>query len=33
VFGWLFMRRGLEAAMVAHALAHLIAIPVLVALG
>lgn len=26
VFGWLFMRRGLEAAMVAHALAHVIAL-------
>jgi hypothetical protein len=25
VFGWLFWRRGLEAAMVAHALAHLLA--------
>jgi membrane protease YdiL (CAAX protease family) len=23
VFGWLFWRRGLEAAMVAHATAHL----------
>jgi hypothetical protein len=33
IFGWLFIRRGLEAAIVAHALAHLIAIPVLVALG
>ena len=26
VFGWLFMRRGLEAAMIAHALAHVIAL-------
>jgi hypothetical protein len=33
VFGWLFIRRGLEAAMIAHALAHLFAVPVLVAIG
>lgn len=26
VFGWLFMRRGLEAAMLAHAVAHVIAL-------
>nr|WP_272917381.1 CPBP family glutamic-type intramembrane protease [Alteraurantiacibacter buctensis] len=26
VFGWLFIRRGLEAAMIAHALAHVIAL-------
>lgn len=26
VFGWLFMRRGLEAAMIAHGLAHVIAL-------
>lgn len=28
IFGWLFARRGLEAAMIAHALAHLIGVPV-----
>jgi membrane protease YdiL (CAAX protease family) len=33
VFGWLFIRRGLEAAMIAHAVAHLAAVPVLVALA
>jgi hypothetical protein len=27
VFGWLYMHRGLEAAIVAHALTHLIAVP------
>ncbi len=25
MFGWLFWRRGLEAAMLAHALAHVVA--------
>jgi membrane protease YdiL (CAAX protease family) len=28
-FGWLFLRRGLEAAMIAHALAHLISVPLM----
>lgn len=28
IFGWLFIRRGLEAAMIAHALAHVIALTV-----
>lgn len=28
VFGWLFIQRGLEAAMIAHALAHVLAIGV-----
>lgn len=32
VFGWLFARRGLEAAMIAHAGAHLFAVPVLTAI-
>src|SRR5690606_6758586 len=27
VFGWLYMYRGLEAAIIAHALTHLIAVP------
>ena len=27
VFGWLYMHRGLEAAIIAHALTHLIAVP------
>lgn len=27
IFGWLYARRGLEAAMIAHALAHLIGVP------
>ena len=26
LFGWLYWRRGLEAAMIAHALAHLFAV-------
>ena len=30
VFGWLFWRHGLEAAMVAHALAHVVAVAVAV---
>ena len=29
VCGWLFMRRGFEAAMAAHALAHLVSVPLL----
>ncbi|HEY6815570.1 MAG TPA: CPBP family glutamic-type intramembrane protease [Croceibacterium sp.] len=29
VCGWLFMRRGIEAAMIAHALAHLVSVPLL----
>jgi membrane protease YdiL (CAAX protease family) len=29
LFGWLFWRRGLEAAMIAHALAHLFAVTAL----
>ena len=33
VFGWLFIRKGLEAAMIAHAMAHLVAVPVLLAMG
>lgn len=33
IFGWLYIRKGLEAAMIAHALAHLFAVPVVVALG
>jgi membrane protease YdiL (CAAX protease family) len=33
IFGWAFARRGLEAAMIAHACAHLFAIPVLTMLG
>jgi len=33
VFGWLFIRKGLEAAMIAHALAHLFSVPLLVAIG
>ena len=33
VCGWLFVRKGLEAAMIAHALAHLFAVPMLVAIG
>ena len=28
-FGWLFLRRGLEAAMIAHALAHLVSVPLM----
>jgi Type II CAAX prenyl endopeptidase Rce1-like len=28
VLGWLFMRRGLEAAMIAHGLAHVIALTI-----
>ena len=28
VFGWLFWRHGLEAAIVAHALAHVVAVAV-----
>jgi hypothetical protein len=30
VCGWLFMRRGFEAAMVAHGLAHVVSVPLLV---
>jgi hypothetical protein len=33
IFGWVFARRGLEAAMIAHACAHLFAIPALMMLG
>ena len=33
IFGWLFARRGLEAAMIAHAGAHLFAVPVLTLIG
>lgn len=33
IFGWVFARRGLEGAMIAHACAHLFAIPVIVMLG
>jgi membrane protease YdiL (CAAX protease family) len=32
LFGWLFWRKGLEAAMIAHALAHLFAVAALAAL-
>ena len=33
LFGWLFWRRGLEAAMIAHALAHLFSVSALAALA
>ena len=33
LFGWLFWRRGLEAAMIAHALAHLFSVIALAALA
>ena len=33
LFGWLFWRRGLEAAMIAHALAHLFSVTALAALA
>jgi len=33
VFGWLYIRRGLEAAMIGHALAHLLAVPLLTLIG
>ena len=29
ICGWLFIRRGFEAAMIAHALAHLFSVPLM----